>query len=139
MNQSNPHPKKINFYIVVGYLSIMDFNLDNISQFHLMRNGGQIKPCEPGPNGFDPAKIFMDRKKSNQSDGMGFTPIHQPDMQYFDPADVEELEQFCKSRGIIGVNFGRMNPREVLNMLKNKIGIPTESKRSTYKKTLLNG
>jgi len=138
MKQSNPPPKNITFYIVISYLSIMDFNLDNMTQFNLMRNGGQIKPCDPAPNGFDPAKIFMDRKKL-QSDGPGFNPTYQPDIQSFDPKDVEELEEFCKSRGIIGVNFGRMNPREVLNMLKKKTGIPTESKQYTTQKTLLHG
>lgn len=117
----------------------MDFNLDNMAQFHLMRNGGQIKPCDPAPNGFDPAKMFMDRKRSSQNDGPGFNPTYHPDIQSFDPKDVEELEEFCKSRGIIGVNFGGMSPRSVLNMLRKKTGIPTESKQELSQKTLLHG
>jgi len=117
----------------------MDFNLDSISQFHLTRNGGQIKPCEPGPNGFDPAKIFMDRKNNSSLAGRGFSPDFNPNIQEFDPQDVDDLEQFCKSRGIIGVNFGGMNPKQVLNMLKGKTGFPSESKQGITKKTILHG
>ncbi len=114
----------------------MDFNLDNITQFHLMRNGGQIKPCEPGPNGFDPANIFIKRRRSNEESPIGFSK-DLPNIQEFDPIDSKELEDYCKLRGIIGVNFGGMHPRQVLNMLKAKTGIPTESTKS--KKTILHG
>lgn len=117
----------------------MDFNLDNMAQFHLMRNGGQIKPCDPAPNGFDPAAIFTNRRKQASENGPGFTPNTQPDLQNYDPKDVEELEQFCKSRGIIGVNFGSMSPKAVLNMLQKKTGIPTEALQPTVQKTILHG
>jgi hypothetical protein len=36
--------------------------------------------------------------------------------------DVKELQNFCNEHGILGVNFGRMNPRAALNMLKGKMG-----------------
>ena len=117
----------------------MDFNLDNIQQFQLMRNGGEIKPCEPGPNGFDPAAIFTKRRNSQNLNSTGFSPDNSVNIESFDPKDVEELENFCKVRGIIGVNFGKMNPRQVLNMLKNKTGIPTEHQQNTKNKTILYG
>lgn len=113
----------------------MNFNLDSISQFNLMRNGGQIKPYEVGPNDFDPAKIFIKRKnKLDYLDNQTFTNQFEIN---FDPSELKELEDFCKSRGIIGVNFGNMHPKQVLNMLRSKTGIPQESKSAT--KTLLHG
>jgi hypothetical protein len=45
------------------------------------------------------------------------------------------LEEFCKSHGILGVNFKNMNPKAVLNMLKNKIGVKEEK----LNRTVLNG
>lgn len=114
----------------------MNFNLDNISQFHLMRNGGQIKPYEVEPGGFDPASIFLKRKNGDiNTEENPFKP--KTDITAFNENDMKELEDFCKSRGIIGVNFHNMNPKQVLNMLKNKVGIPSES--FTTKKSILHG
>ncbi len=56
--------------------------------------------------------------------------------------DIEELEAFCKKSGIIGVNFGKMSPRQVLNMLKGRRVPPTgpyESTKISSQKGLLNG
>jgi hypothetical protein len=55
-----------------------------------------------------------------------------PPAEHFDPNDMMELESYCKSRGIVGVNFTGMNPKSVLRMLKGRSeGIYTEpSKRS---------
>ena len=64
-------------------------------------------------------------------------------VEEYNKSDVEELESFCKKYGILGVNFGRMNPRAVLQMLKSKMGIYNAESftppADTSKKTLLNG
>lgn len=54
----------------------------------------------------------------------------------YDQKDVEELEEFCLKHGIFGVNFGKMNPKSILSMLKSKMGIRdcvTENKKILLK------
>ena len=58
-----------------------------------------------------------------------------PSIADYDTAEMQELETFCKARGIIGVNFGKMSPSAILQMLKGKQGI----REQTTKKGLLNG
>jgi hypothetical protein len=45
------------------------------------------------------------------------------EIEQYDPNDIQELEEFCQQYGIMGFNFGKMNPKSALRMLKNKIGI----------------
>ena len=47
-------------------------------------------------------------------------PIDFSGYSEYELADIEELESYCKSRGIIGVNLGNMAPKTMLNMLRNK-------------------
>lgn len=51
----------------------------------------------------------------------------QPAIQQYDPAEVLELEKFCKKYGIVGIGFRGMAPRAVLQMLKRKMGINEEA------------
>lgn len=44
-----------------------------------------------------------------------------PPIQPYDESEINELEEYCKKRGIIGVNFTGMRPSAVLEMLKGKI------------------
>lgn len=53
------------------------------------------------------------------------------------PEDMRELQDYCKKMGIIGVNFGGMHPKAVLQMLKNKTGFRGEL--NEMKKELLHG
>ena len=64
---------------------------------------------------FDPYKLLLKRKQQHSN------PIGEIPTVSFDELDVKELEEFCKSHGILGVNFKNMNPKAVLNMLKNKM------------------
>lgn len=74
-------------------------------------------------NGFDPIKA-LDRCGRPQED------------EPFDGEGIAELESFCRKHGILAANFGNMNPRAVLKMLKARVGqtITEQSKRG-----LLNG
>ncbi len=65
--------------------------------------------------GFDPYKILLQRKQNKEN------PSISPTIS-FDVDDVKELEEFCKSNGILGMNFKNMNPKAVLDLLKNKKG-----------------
>jgi hypothetical protein len=60
----------------------------------------------------------------------------EPATMEYNPEDVKELEKFCNEHGILGVNFGKMNPRAALNMLKGKMGVRNEP---TIKKGMLYG
>jgi|688.fasta_scaffold699586_2 hypothetical protein len=48
-----------------------------------------------------------------------------PSIQEFPQSDIDELESFCRSHGILGFNCGRMNPKAALQMLKSKLGVVT--------------
>jgi hypothetical protein len=71
-------------------------------------------------NSFDPYQAMLRRKQSNVSDDSGYI---NADVQQYDPKDIQALEEFCQQYGIMGFNFGRMNPKSALQMLKNKMGV----------------
>jgi hypothetical protein len=50
--------------------------------------------------------------------------------------DINELQEYCKKHGILGVNFGNRNPKTVLQMLKARMG---ERSEPTIKRGILNG
>lgn len=83
-------------------------------------------------NGFDPYQAMLKRKQSATEDAGGY--INTPVQQY-DTKDIQEVEDFCRKYGIMGFNFGKMNPKAALQMLKNKMGIINE--KSSNKKMLL--
>lgn len=61
----------------------------------------------------------------------------KPQVQEYSDEEMKELEEFCKKRGIIGLNFNGMNPRAILNMLKGKTS--DRSSINETKRGLLNG
>ena len=63
-----------------------------------------------------------------------------PPVQEFPQSDIDELESFCRSHGILGFNCGRMNPKAALQMLKNKLGVLSHNEvTSTQVKQILKG
>ncbi len=58
-----------------------------------------------------------------------------PEIPAYDEEEMKELQEFCRQRGIIGVNFNGMSPRIALNMLKGKMGMAEQ----TVKRGLING
>ena len=44
-----------------------------------------------------------------------------PPLPNYDPQEMMELEDYCKKRGIVGVNFAGMSPNQILNMLRGKV------------------
>jgi hypothetical protein len=63
-------------------------------------------------------------------------PLSHQEIPEYNKEDILALEQFCKDNGILGVNFGRMNPRAALNMLKGKMGY---KEQFSPKKEVLHG
>lgn len=58
-----------------------------------------------------------------------------PVIPEYSEEEMQELQDFCRQRGIIGVNFNGMNPSTVLKMLKARMGITEQ----TSKRGILNG
>jgi hypothetical protein len=82
----------------------------------------------PSINGFDPYQAMLRRKQSNVSDESGYI---NADVQQYDVKDIQALEEFCQQYGIMGFNFGKMNPKSALRMLKGKMGIREEKPTPT--------
>ena len=80
---------------------------------------------------FDPYAALVKRKKQQDSGEL-------PPIKDINPDDLYELQQFCQKHGIVGFNFGRMNPKAALQMLKSRMGI-RENPIDTSKKTILLG
>jgi hypothetical protein len=70
---------------------------------------------------FDPIKLMM--SKRNSGDVSSDSPIVT-----YNEEDVLALEEFCKTHNIMGVNFKNRNPKSILHMLKQRIGILDEQK-----------
>jgi hypothetical protein len=96
--------------------------MGNLQAMMVMRQ--QSAPT-PSINGFDPYQAMLRRKQSNVSDEIGYI---NTEVQQYDPRDVQELEEFCQQYGIMGFNFGKMNPKAALSMLKKKVGVVSEHK-----------
>jgi len=83
---------------------------------------------------FDPVALLMTKRKQQQDN-----PTDLSVMEY-DSEDIAELESFCRKHGILGFNFGRMNPKAALHMLKSRMGVPLDDNISKVsKKQILNG
>jgi len=94
-------------------------------------------PSTSNNTGFDPHKLMVNKKKSE--DSMEMPVIHQ-----WPENEVQALEDFCKQHGLVGISCGRMSPIAALAMLKNKMGIidttPLEQRYDIEnKKSLLKG
>lgn len=94
--------------------------MDNLQAMMVMRKHNAPVPAS---NGFDPYQAMLRRKQSNIQDESGYinTPI-----QEYDPKDIQELEEFCTKYGVVGFNFGTMNPKAALRMLKSRMGVKEE-------------
>ena len=94
--------------------------MDNLQAMMVMRQ--QSAPT-PSINGFDPYQAMLRRKQSNVSDESGYI---NAEVEQYDSRDIQSLEEFCQQYGIMGFNFGKMNPKSALRMLKGKMGIVDE-------------
>ena len=94
--------------------------MGNLQSMMVMRQ--QSAPT-PSINGFDPYQAMLRRNQSNVSDESGYI---NADVQQYDVKDIQALEEFCQQYGIMGFNFGKMNPKSALRMLKGKMGIVDE-------------
>ena len=95
--------------------------------------GQMNKPMANSMPDFDPYSMLL-KKKSQTENPQEISVVE------YSEEDVMELESFCRKHGILGFNFGRMNPKSALRMLKSKMGISIEDNVTSNKsKTLLKG
>jgi hypothetical protein len=99
--------------------------MGNLQAMMVMRQ--QSAPT-PSINGFDPYQAMLRRKQSSVSDESGYI---NADVEQYDVKDIQALEEFCQQYGIMGFNFGKMNPKSALRMLKGKMGIREEKPTPT--------
>ena len=60
-----------------------------------------------------------------------------PAITDYNDADMQELQDYCSKRGILGVNFNGRDPKSILRMLKARMG--DRSSINETKRGLLNG
>ena len=98
---------------LIFIIQIMNFSTNSMTSF-----GGFDKVPEAQLNSLLKRRITTDNTTS---------------VEEFDVEASKELESYCKSRGIMAMNLGHMNPRAALQFLKNQLGdkspILKESKR----------
>ena len=94
--------------------------MDNLQAMMVMR---QHSAPATSINGFDPYQAMLRRKQSNVSDESGYI---NAEVQQYDAKDIQALEEFCQQYGIMGFNFGKMNPKAALRMIKGKKGVRDE-------------
>ncbi len=59
-----------------------------------------------------------------------------PSIPAYNDADMQELQDYCSKRGILGVNFNGRDPKSILRMLKARMG---ERSEPINKRGILNG
>jgi len=99
--------------------------MGNLQAMMVMRQ--QSAPT-PSINGFDPYQAMLRRNQSNMPNESGYI---NAEVQQYDVKDIQALEEFCQQYGIMGFNFGKMNPKSALRMLKGKMGIQEEKPTPT--------
>ena len=104
---------------------------DNIDVTQLLLKTSQ-RPCSSQVPNFDPHAMLVKRKQ--QIDNGDLPPVSQ-----IDADAIYELQTFCQQHGIVGFNFGRMNPTAALKMLKARMGIKETPTPQTKSNTLLLG
>lgn len=77
---------------------------------------------------FDPYHLLLKKRIASHSN----TSNTAYNIEYNED-DVAELEEFCKTHGILGFNINKMDPKSALKMLKNKMGIKQENNINTKK------
>lgn len=103
----------------------MNWNLDS---FAMAAPKEQVSASDL--NGLLKGRTF---KKSVEAD----TNMCPTTVMQYDAAEMNELEEYCRKHGIIGVGLGNMSPRATLKMLMAQRG--DRSSINETKRVLLNG
>jgi hypothetical protein len=86
-------------------------------------------------SGADIQSLLRGRSFVSQQDIKPFEM--NPAITDYNDADMQELQDYCSKRGILGVNFNGRDPKSILRMLKARMG--DRSSINETKRGLLHG
>ena len=104
-----------------------------------MMNTSMLAPhkASPAVSSADIQSLLRGRSFGNQKQQAEKPFEMNPSIPEYNDADMNELQDYCSKRGILGVNFNGRDPKSILRMLKSRMGDRTSINET--KKGLLNG
>lgn len=104
-----------------------------------MMNTSMLAPhkASPAVSSADIQSLLRGRSFGNQKQQAEKPFEMNPSIPEYNDADMNELQDYCSKRGILGVNFNGRDPKSILRMLKSRMG--DRSSINETKKGLLNG
>ena len=104
-----------------------------------MMNTSMLAPhkASPAVSSADIQSLLRGRSFGNQKQQAEKPFEMNPSIPEYNDADMQELQDYCSKRGILGVNFNGRDPKSILRMLKARMG--DRSSINETKKGLLNG
>ena len=104
-----------------------------------MMNTSMLAPhkASPAVSSADIQSLLRGRSFGNQKQQAEKPFEMNPSIPEYNDADMNELQDYCSKRGILGVNFNGRDPKSILRMLKARMGDRTSINET--KKGLLNG
>ena len=93
--------------------------------------------ASPAVSSADIQSLLRGRSFGNQKQQAEKPFEMNPSIPEYNDADMQELQDYCSKRGILGVNFNGRDPKSILRMLKARMG--DRSSINETKKGLLNG
>jgi hypothetical protein len=102
-----------------------------------MMNTSMLAPhkASPAVSSADIQSLLRGRSFGSQQDSKPFEM--NPTIPAYNDADMQELQDYCSKRGILGANFNGRDPKSILRMLKARMG--DRSSINETKRGLLNG
>jgi cytochrome c553 len=104
-----------------------------------MMNTSMIAPhkASPAVSSADIQSLLRGRSFGHQQSNEVKPFEMNPAISDYNDADMQELQDYCSKRGILGVNFNGRDPKSILRMLKARMGDRTSINET--KRGLLNG
>ena len=104
-----------------------------------MMNTSMLAPhkASPAVSSADIQSLLRGRSFGHQKQQAEKPFEMNPSIPEYNDADMNELQDYCSKRGILGVNFNGRDPKSILRMLKARMGDRTSINET--KKGLLNG
>jgi len=104
-----------------------------------MMNTSMLAPhkASPAVSSADIQSLLRGRSLGYQQSNEVKPSEMNPSIPEYNNADMQELQDYCSKRGILGVNFNGRDPKSILKMLKARMGDRTSINET--RKGLLNG
>jgi hypothetical protein len=100
-----------------GNIYISNIYMNDSWPTMMTMNSSMLPPGKPSPE-VDVDSLLKGRKFGTKKEDVPFDMC--PPAPQYGREEMLDLEEYCKKRGIVGVNFSGMNPHQILSMLKGK-------------------